>query len=208
MSTRVVPNFAVHFARLGERFFPLRLVIGLCAVVAAGFIIRPGVLFASHEVLGQTVSVLLVLAGVGLRAWAAASAGRHTRTASIEAPRLATGGPYAHVRNPIYLGSIILGLGMVGLLGDPRMLVLYGVTFFVLYLGIIPAEERFLRASFGEAYGRYFASVPRLLPRLSAWRGAVQQPLDWLAARSELFLLALLAVIYGGLRIAAWLRAV
>ena len=78
-----------------------------------------------------------------MRAWAAGFAGRHTRSSEIEGNKLAMAGPYAHVRNPIYLGSVILGFGMVLLIGDHRLLVPSSLTFLVLYFGLIPAEEEF-----------------------------------------------------------------
>ena len=62
----------------------------------------------------------LVLAGLAIRMWAAGFAGRHTRSEQIEGSKLATTGPYAHLRNPIYLGSALLGVGMVLLIGDRR----------------------------------------------------------------------------------------
>ena len=175
-------------------------------MLLATLVYRPRNFFGEHQAMGTAVSLSLVLAGLALRAWAAGCAGRHTRRATIEAPRLATGGPFAYVRNPIYLASIILGLGMVGLLGDPWMLGLYIAVFVFLYTAIVPAEERFLRGQFGEAYARYCAAVPRLLPRLSAWADAEQRPFDRTAIVGDVRLGVMLIAIYAGLRGAAWLR--
>jgi protein-S-isoprenylcysteine O-methyltransferase Ste14 len=52
------------------------------------------------------------------------------------------------VRNPIYLGTVILGIGMVILSGDRRLLLLCALTFLALYFGMIPAEEEFLSQKF------------------------------------------------------------
>ncbi len=195
-----------HFAALGVRIFHRRLHVGLAAVLLAAFVFRPRNFFGAHETAGSVVSLILVLAGLALRAWAAGCAGGHTRRATIEAPRLATGGPFAHVRNPIYLASIILGLGMVGLLGDPWMLGLYIAVFVFLYTAIVPAEERFLLSEFGEAYARYCANVPRLLPRLRRWPEAERRPFDRAAILGEARLALILVAIYAGLRTAAALR--
>jgi len=178
----------------GHQIFSRRTLIGLGAAVIGGLLFRPGHLYGRFELVVRSFSIALVLVGLALRAWGAASAGRHTRTDSIEAPELATGGAYGHVRNPIYLGSMILGLGFVGFLGDPWMLLLYGLTFSVLYVAIIPAEEKFLREKFPEQYLRYSAAVPRLIPRLRPWSGAYQRPLDWRAASGELHVLLLLVI--------------
>ena len=194
------------FAALGVRIFHRRLHVGLTAVLLAALVYRPRDFFGAHATVGTLVSLGLVLAGLALRAWAAGCAGRHTRRATIEAPALATGGPFAHVRNPIYLASVILGVGMVGLLADPWMLALCGAVFLFLYTAIVPAEERFLRGQFGDAYARYYAHVPRLLPRLRPWAEAEPRPFDRTAILGEARLAFLLIAIYAGLRAAAWLR--
>ena len=184
--------------------------VGLLAVVLASAVYRPRNFFGAHTTAGTLLSLVLVLAGLLLRAWAAGCAGGHTRRATIEAPRLATGGPFAYVRNPIYLASVILGLGMVGLLGDPWMLGLCLAVFVFLYTAIVPAEERFLRAEFGEAYARYCAHVPRLLPSLRPWPGAEPRPFDRAAtigdARLALLLIAIYAALHGVARVRmSWL---
>jgi protein-S-isoprenylcysteine O-methyltransferase Ste14 len=202
----VAGGWTARFAGLGVRIFHRRLHVGLAAVLLAAFVYRPRNVFGAYAVAGTIVSLLLVIGGLALRAWAAGCAGGHTRRATIEAPRLATGGPFAHVRNPIYLASIILGLGMVGLLADPWMLGLYIAVFVFLYTSIVPAEERFLRGQFGEAYARYCAAVPRLLPRLSAWPEAEQRGFDRTAIAGDVRLGLMLVVIYFGLRAAAWAR--
>lgn len=194
------------FAALGVRIFHRRLHVGLTAVLLAAFVYRPRDFFGAHATAGTLVSLGLVLAGLALRAWAAGCAGGHTRRATIEAPRLATGGPFAHVRNPIYLASVVLGVGMVGLLADPWMLALCVTVFAFLYTAIVPAEERFLRGQFGTAYARYCAHVPRLLPRLRPWAEAARRPFDRAAILGEARLALLLIAIYAGLRAAAWLR--
>jgi len=197
---------AARFASIGRRIFHRRMHIGLFVVAAATLTIRPGNLFGRQPALGNALSLLLVLGGLALRAWAGGSAGSHTRKASIEAPRLATGGPYAYVRNPIYLASIILGLGMVGLLGDPWMLLPYIAVFLFLYTAIVPAEEEFLRGQFGDAYARYYAHVPRALPRLRPWSEATAHPFDSSALFGEARLALMLLVIYVVMRGGAAVR--
>lgn len=195
-------------ARLGRRIFPRRLQVGLAVVALMAIWIRPQPLFGSLQQAGTLLSFGFVLAGLAGRAWAAGGAGRHTRLARIEAPRLITGGPYAYVRNPIYLASIFLGLGMVGLLGDPWMLVPYLAVFVFLYASIVPAEEEFLQAQFGEEYRRYCAHVPRMIPRLRPWPDAAPVEFDATAFLHEARLGLLLVAIYALMRGAAWLRGV
>jgi len=193
-------------ARAGRSIFPCRLLLGLGAVAAGALVIRPRNLFGSYEREGIAVSLFLTAAGLALRAWAAAHAGGHTRSGSIEAPRLATGGPYAHVRNPIYLGSIVLGFGMVGLLDDPWLLPLCAAIFALLYFAIIPAEEQFLQDTFRDEYRAFRAAVPRLIPRPLPWKQAKHRPANWRAARGELLMGLLLVAIYGAMRTVAHFR--
>jgi protein-S-isoprenylcysteine O-methyltransferase Ste14 len=142
------------------------------------------------------LSFALVLFGLALRGWAAAAAGLHTRTGTIEAPRLATGGPYAFVRNPIYLGSFLIGLGMIGLLRDPWLLVPHSLVFAVFFGMIVPAEERFLEARFGAEFMHFRRDVPKLVPSLRPWPGRKRRALTWRAARGEVWIGVILVLIY------------
>lgn len=192
---------------LARRVFSNRLAIGLVFVAVGVALVRPHTLWGAYQTWGYLGSLAVVLAGVGLRFWAAGSAGTHTHSAEIEGPQLATTGPYAYVRNPIYLGSMILGLGMIGLIGDGRLLPLYVVAFALLYAVIIPAEERFLAGRFDVAYAAYSAAVPRIVPRMRPWRSGGVQHFHWQAARGELRLLVVLVGIYGALELGSWVRA-
>ena len=176
------------------------------AALAALFIQRQP-MFGSHQEVGICFSIALVVAGLALRSWGGGSAGQHTRSGQIEAPQLTTGGPYAYVRNPIYLGSIVLGLGMIGLVSDPRLLVLYVLTFIILYTIIVPAEERFLQKAFGEHYERYRRAVPQMIPRLRPWQERTERPFDWRVLRGEACIAGILVVIYQTLRLAEHLRS-
>src|SRR5207244_12763788 len=156
---------------------------------------------------GIIASCALVLLGLALRGWAAASAGGHTRTLAIEAPKLATGGPYAHVRNPIYLGNFILGLGMIGLIGDPWLLVPHFIFFAFFFATVVRAEEDFLARQFGEEYARYRRAVPRFFPALRPWINRTKCRLTWSAAREEAVIALILLVIYGIFRAVLFLKA-
>jgi protein-S-isoprenylcysteine O-methyltransferase Ste14 len=186
--------------------FGYRLEIGLGVTALAIPFVRPTVARKPEEVRLKAVGLCLVLLGLGVRAWSAAFAGRHTRSSEIEGSKLATAGPYAHVRNPIYLGSVILGIGMVLMIGDKRLLTLCMLTFLALYFGLIPAEEEFLSQKFREEYERYCRNVPRLLPRLTPWSASVKTPFDGRAACGEGRLSLILLAILGVFRVVAALR--
>ena len=103
-------------------------------------------------------SVLFVAPGLGLRAWAAGTLRKKSA--------LATTGPYAHTRNPLYVGSFLIGVGFVAA-GAQWSLALALVLLCVFVYGpTIAAEERFLRGRFPE-FEAYARAVPRLVPRFS-----------------------------------------
>jgi len=196
-----------NLARLGRILFPRRLWVGLGVVAIAALFVRPQAAFGHFQILGACASLGLILLGLAGRAWAAGTAGQHTREARIEAPRLVTGGPYAYVRNPIYLASVVLGFGMVGLVGDPILLALHLGVCLLLYAGIIPAEEKFLRERFGNEYETYLQHVPRIWPRLTPWEQAGPVSFDPRTWLDQIKLALILAGIYFGLHFSAWLRS-
>jgi protein-S-isoprenylcysteine O-methyltransferase Ste14 len=106
-------------------------------------------------------SLALVLPGLWLRAYASGTVKKNQE--------LTVTGPYAHTRNPLYLGSMLIAAGFaVALLSWPVALVL-AIGFAAIYVPVIAAEERFLRAAF-PAFDGYCQQVPRLIPRLTPAR--------------------------------------
>ena len=102
-------------------------------------------------------------AGLALRAWAAGS---------IQKDReLATTGPYAHTRNPLYLGSFILGVGVTVAGGRWVFGVAFLVFFLVVYRATVLCEAAELKARFGERYRVYVEEVPSVLPRIIPYHG-------------------------------------
>lgn len=83
---------------------------------------------------------------------------------------LATTGPYAHTRNPLYLGSIVIALGFIVAARNVWIGLAAAAMFVFVYLPVIRAEEKYLRTAF-PAFMEYAGHVPRLLPRLTAYRG-------------------------------------
>jgi len=85
--------------------------------------------------------------------------------------RLATGGPYAYTRNPLYLGSAVMGLG--GALAGRSWLIggAFLVLFVLVYWPVMQRESRFLQKEFPRTFESYARQVPLFFPRLSPWRG-------------------------------------
>jgi protein-S-isoprenylcysteine O-methyltransferase Ste14 len=80
---------------------------------------------------------------------------------------LATGGPYAHSRNPLYVGSVLLALGLALAAASPWVAGAVVVYFAAFYPSVMREEAAFLRRKFPEEYRAWEASVPVFLPRLT-----------------------------------------
>ncbi len=102
-------------------------------------------------------SLFLVAPGVWLRAYASGYVRKNAE--------LATSGPYAHTRNPLYLGSMLIAFGFAAASRSLVVLIALAALFLLIYLPVIRSEEQFLREHF-EGFDAYAARVPRLLPRL------------------------------------------
>ena len=81
---------------------------------------------------------------------------------------LATTGPYAYTRNPLYFGSIVIGIGFALAASRWEIALALVVLFAAIYVPVIRGEEQFLTRHFA-TYPEYCSRVPRLLPRL--WAG-------------------------------------
>jgi protein-S-isoprenylcysteine O-methyltransferase Ste14 len=122
----------------------------------------------------------LAFVGEAVRAWAVGYSGVTTRGGTVMAPALVTAGPYAYVRNPLYVGNFVTAAGFAiaftgGNAPPVRFALVAGALGAMLgvYAIVVPHEERFLRTTFGEAFDAYTAAVPRVLPRTEP--GGTQQ---------------------------------
>ncbi|MEM7413894.1 MAG: isoprenylcysteine carboxylmethyltransferase family protein [Gemmatimonadota bacterium] len=105
-----------------------------------------------------------MIAGVGLalRGWAAGTIQKNEALTIV--------GPYAYTRNPLYLGSFLIGLGVTLTSGGWLWPGLFVGLFVVLYSRAIGIEDARLEELFGDAFRVYRSHVPRLLPRLTPHR--------------------------------------
>ena len=81
--------------------------------------------------------------------------------------RLATGGPYAHTRNPLYVGSVVMALGLLAATCSTISIVAGLAYLSVFYPFIIREEAEFLRSKFGAAYDAWALEVPIFFPRIT-----------------------------------------
>ncbi|MCP5120156.1 MAG: isoprenylcysteine carboxylmethyltransferase family protein, partial [bacterium] len=113
--------------------------------------------------LGIPISVL----GLLIRAWAAGHLAKNQQ--------LTNTGPYAHVRNPLYIGTLLVAAGLVVAARELWIAVIFGAVFLLVYLPVIELEEQHLRKLF-PAYAQYAQAVPILRPRLTP---AAKGPFRW-----------------------------
>jgi len=140
-------------------------------------ILFAAILFLAHPTKAAIAcGIPLVVLGQALRFWAAGSIGRY-RGESVGALALTTWGPYAFVRNPLYAGNALIGLGW-GVMAGPLPTAVFVITFVLLYtVLIVPHEESFLLKKFGDEYIRYKERTGGFFPK--GWPGGrISGPFD------------------------------
>jgi protein-S-isoprenylcysteine O-methyltransferase Ste14 len=178
-------------ARLQARAFSQRnLLAGAPLLVALALAPAPG------ELTRLVPALALAALGVVLRAWCTA----FNRYAQGEHKTLATSGPYAWTRNPLYVANTFVLLGCAALAGPLWLVPLTGAWAFLVYDQVVRHEERRLHEKHGAAYARYCASVPRWLSRGRGTLAPLPRaflPALLVQSRSLLLLLPFAAKLWG-----------
>ena len=87
---------------------------------------------------------------------------------------LAVTGPYAYTRNPLYLGSFLIGVGFTIASGRFVLGIIFAALFLGIYVPVMRVESATLAELFGERYQRYLKAVPLFLPRLAPYRDGTE----------------------------------
>ena len=132
----------------------LRVPSGFLLVIVFAWFSRP-------TPVAMAAGVPLSLLGLALRAWAAGCLAKNRR--------LATGGPYAYTRNPLYIGTLLVAAGLAVASCSIGLAALFAAVFALVYLPVIQNEEQHLRKIFPE-YAEYAERVPALVPRIALRR--------------------------------------
>jgi protein-S-isoprenylcysteine O-methyltransferase Ste14 len=141
--------FPKSYADLVQR---LRVPTGL--LLAAAF-----VLLAQPVLPTLIIGFPIAAAGLAIRAWAAGHL--------LKNQNLTTSGPYAFVRNPLYIGTLLTAIGCTVAAARPSLAALIGAVFLFVYLPVMEQEEQHLSTLFPE-FEAYAARVPQLFPRIPA----------------------------------------
>jgi protein-S-isoprenylcysteine O-methyltransferase Ste14 len=149
---------------------------GTLWLTASTLLARSGwISLAAATVAVTLVSLACLVIGTILRVWGTAYLGSGVmRGARMQGDQFVAAGPYRYVRNPLYLGSWLLALG-VSVLMPASGAAFFLVAFSIFVLLLISAEERFLSAKQGDVYEQYRQNVARLRPRLTGG-GAATTP--------------------------------
>lgn len=134
----------------------LRVPCGFVLVAAFAWFSRPSLASLAY---GIPVSI----AGLALRAWAAGHLAKNQQ--------LATAGPYAYTRNPLYFGTLMVAAGLAIAARSAGLALLFAAIFILVYWPVIVLEQQHLRKLFPE-YEEYAAGVPVLLPYRKRWPAA------------------------------------
>lgn len=159
---------------LGKFFFQYRSYTPLPFLI-------PMLLFARPTITTMAIGVVFVIIGEIFRFWGVSYAGSETRTTSKPgASRLVTQGPFAYVRNPLYIGNILMYFGISIMSNSlvPFLQILSIAYFSFQYYFIIKEEEAELKEIFGEKYLHYFENVNRFLPKFSPYDESKRSRID------------------------------
>ena len=151
--------------RVGGWLFRKRTSIPLPIVLALLIISPP----ASQPAAGELAlaGLAIVLVGELIRMWGVHHIGSVSRTRSERLGPLIDHGPFAKVRNPLYIGNILLWLGFAVSAQLPWLAPFVFVLLALEYHAIVRWEERLLESRMGESYRQYLQRVPRWIPNFA-----------------------------------------
>lgn len=138
------------------------------------------VVFQNATITTMLVGLAIALVGESFRLWGVSHAGSETRTTNgVGGTFLVVSGAFAYVRNPLYVGNMLmyLGIGIMSWALFPYLQIIALAFFFWQYTVIIKEEEDFLRSKYGKSYEDYCAFVPKLIPSFVRYKNpGLEQP--------------------------------
>ncbi len=133
-----------------------------------------GIYLASPTLTSILTGIILILIGESIRLWGVSVAGSETRTTGpVGGTHLFTDGPFGHVRNPLYLGNILIYIGSMYAANwwMPWLPIFTGIFFLIQYRIFISIEEKYLQKTFSSEFDEYCKHVSRLIPRIIKYKG-------------------------------------
>jgi len=155
--------------RLGNFLFKYRNAIFPLLFVPLVLITKPLPDYRDTEILRYAIGICIALSGQIIRALTIGLAYivRGGRNREVYADKLVISGIFSHCRNPLYVGNILIVIGLAIVANSPAFYIIGIPIFLISYFAIIRAEEEFLLKKFGDEYAEYCRRVNRFLPNLS-----------------------------------------
>ena len=151
-------------SKIGNLFFKIRSFTPIPFILAL-------IYFANPTILTTTIGLFLTLIGELLRIWTVGYAGGSTRATTLGAARdLVTTGPYSRMRNPLYLGNLLISISICIIANVLWLTPILVIGYLIQYLPIIAVEEAYLLESCGSVYETYKEHVPRFLPQFRSYQ--------------------------------------
>lgn len=192
---------------VGNFFFKYRNGIFPAIYLLMLFFLRPAVYFGNQPVdfAIDTLGAILAVVGSAIRLLTIGFdyIERGGKEGKVYASFLVRGGVYSRVRNPMYLGNILIAVGLILYAGTPWACVTLIPFFLFVYQAITAAEEAYLRKKFGQDYADYCRRTARFIPSLKGFSSVFSgMTYDWKKAlRKEygtLLVVALLLILLPG----------
>lgn len=177
LTTRLLCAIGAFFFRFRNALFPVIYLLVILLV--------PPAYFAGSRELDPVVTIFGAVVALSGQIIRCVTIGlvyirRGGKDGKVHATNLITEGIFAHTRNPMYLGNLLLALGFCLMYGSAFMYAVVFPFFLLVYIGITFEEERFLSEKFGSQYQDYCRSTNRYLPRLQGLGETLRQhQFDW-----------------------------
>jgi protein-S-isoprenylcysteine O-methyltransferase Ste14 len=144
-------------------------VIGSFMVVTSILIVMFPSLYVENE-LTRNICAVIGFVCIVFGALFRMSARGYKKAVSQQSSALVTGGPYKLVRNPMYLGTFLVGVGFMFPLFPLWTIAIFAAVFYLRFVLEIRKEQKFLSNAFGVQYEEYCRNVPAFIPNLKSIR--------------------------------------
>jgi phospholipid methyltransferase len=132
--------------------------------VPAGFVLAPLLFISARPTPGSLAAgAFIAIIGLAIRGWAAGHVKKNQE--------LTTSGPYAYTRNPLYLGTFLLGSGVAAGGGALWFVGVFATFYLMIYVPVMMAEAETMQDLFSEEYEAYRREVPLFVPRFTPYHG-------------------------------------
>jgi protein-S-isoprenylcysteine O-methyltransferase Ste14 len=185
--------------KLGKWLFAIRSYTPIPLIILT-------IIFAHPSRSSFCLGFLIAAIGEAIRIWAVGYAGSITRATEVGAgASLVTAGPYAQVRNPIYLGNFLISLGLCIAAFVLWIIPIFLLGYVIQYFSIVRAEEEHLKKRFGALYESYLEHVPRFIPSLKNYDKVSEHKFSIRQAlKSEKRTFAAIVLTFGVVAVRLW----